>query len=175
LNAEKEWLDMSAPLPMRTLLLASPVVACAHIAFYYPQLPERVASHFGPNGVADGWMPKEAFAIFYVALMAFMAAIFGGISALLRHTPNDLINLPNKEYWLAPERREETIRGITESMASFGVATTVLLIAVMQSVILANINGTIRLGNVVGYYLVAYLAYTLIWTVNLIRRYSVPK
>jgi hypothetical protein len=42
----------------------------------------------------------------------------------------------------------------------------------MQSVILANINGTIRLGNVVGYYLVAYLAYTLIWTVNLIRRYA---
>jgi hypothetical protein len=117
-------------------------------------------------------MSKSAFAIFYIGVMLFQATVFGGIGALLRRTPNDLINLPNKEYWLAPARREETLRGIAESLSSFGVATMILLIAVMQTVILANISGTFRLGNVVLYYLVAYLAYTAIWTVNLIRRYA---
>jgi uncharacterized membrane protein len=160
---------------MRTLLLAMPLVACAHIAFYYAQLPERVASHFGPNGEADGWMSKSAFAAFYVGITAFQAAIFGGIGSLIRRTPNELINLPNKDYWLAPERREETIRGIAASMASFGVATIALVIAVMQLVIVANISGSFRLGNNVMYFLVAYLIYTLIWTVNLLRRYSIPQ
>jgi uncharacterized membrane protein len=163
---------MKAPVSMRTLLLILPIAACIHIACYYAQLPDRVASHFGPSGEADGWMSKSAFAAFYIGVMLFQATVFGGIGALLRRTPNDLINLPNKEYWLAPERREETLRGIAESLSSFGVATMVLLIAVMHTVILANISGTFRLGNVVWYYFVAYFAYTIVWTVNLIRRYA---
>ena len=28
------------------------------IAYYYPQLPERVPSHFGPNGEPDAWSGK---------------------------------------------------------------------------------------------------------------------
>jgi len=163
---------MKAPVSMRTLLLILPIAACIHIACYYAQLPDRVASHFGPSGEADGWMSKSAFAAVYVGVMLFQATVFGGIGVLLRHSPNDLINLPNKDYWLAPARREKTLRDAAESLASFGVATMILLIAVMHSVILANVNGTFRLGVLPLYYLIAYLAYTAVWTVNLIRRYA---
>jgi uncharacterized membrane protein len=164
---------MKAPISMQTLLLALPLAACAHIAYYYPQLPDRVASHFGPSGEADGWMSKPGFAGFYVVMMVFLSAVFAGTNALLRHTPDDMINLPNREYWLAPERRDATLRGITDSMSSFGVATAVLMLAVMQLVIQANVDGTFRLGAEALYYLVAYLIYTTVWTVTLLRRYSV--
>lgn len=37
------------------------------VVVYYPRLPDRVASHFGAGGVADGWMDKPAFAVVSVA------------------------------------------------------------------------------------------------------------
>ena len=54
----------------------------------YPRLPERVATHFGFNGTPNGWMSRAADAAFTL-----------GTSA---------INIPNRAYWLAPERRRET-------------------------------------------------------------------
>src|SRR5262245_44653287 len=98
------------------------LLALIHIGVSYPALPERVASHFGTEGKADGWMTKGQFAIFYVAMTGFMTLLFLGIGKLVEVTPNDLINLPNREYWLAPGRRATTIAAISSEMAWFGVA-----------------------------------------------------
>ena len=45
--------------------------------------------------------------------MVGLSTLFGAIGALIRVTPDDAINLPNKEYWLAPARREATISTMT--------------------------------------------------------------
>ena len=76
-------------------------VAGVDAAYHYPLLPEKMASHFGPSGQADGWMPKDAFMVMNVSLMLFTALLLGSIRTLLRYIPDDAINLPYKSSgWL---------------------------------------------------------------------------
>jgi uncharacterized membrane protein len=161
-------------LSARSILWLLVGLSCAHIAYYYPQLPERVASHFGPSGVADGYMHKSEFATFYVALVIIVAAILSGIGELVRHTPDDLINLPNKDYWLAPERHDATIAKINAQMASFGVATMALLLVIMHLAIVANLGETRppQLSLLFFPAFLAYIGYVIFWTVGLLRRFN---
>jgi uncharacterized membrane protein len=159
---------------LRRLLWALPLVAAVHVAGYYPYLPERMASHFGLGNLPDGWMSKDAFAAFYLGITVFMTALFGGIGALLRVTPVDMINLPNKDYWLAPERREATIAAMGQLMEKMAIATNFLLIAIHQLVIQANLSDPVRLSNASWLLLVGYLGYTAVWTTALIKRFARP-
>ena len=85
------------------------LLCIGHAAYYYPLLPDRVASHFGASGQPDAWSSKESFVKIYFFVIAFIAVLFPGIGLILGKIPASLINLPNKDHWLSPERREETI------------------------------------------------------------------
>ncbi|GAB4460160.1 MAG: DUF1648 domain-containing protein [Armatimonadaceae bacterium] len=156
------------------LLWAMVSVAAAHMAFYYPQLPERIASHFGPNGQADGWMSKDSFALFNLGMITFLVLIFQGVSVMMRKLPAEMINLPNKEYWLAPERRAETIARSSAQMSWFGIATCALFIAIMHLTFQANLDGSFRLPASALYFLFGYLIFTKIWVIQLLRSSSIP-
>jgi uncharacterized membrane protein len=85
------------------LLLA---IAAAFIIVTGGNLPPTVASHFGASGAADGFMPRTG----YLAVMLAVTVALPLLLALLHGLviPVHLINVPNREYWLAPERRAET-------------------------------------------------------------------
>lgn len=150
-------------------------VAGVDAAYHYPLLPEKMASHFGPSGQADGWMPKDAFMVMNVSLMLFTALLLGSIRTLLRYIPDDAINLPYKEFWLAPERRDGTLRVVSSYFLWFAVATTALLAAILHGVYRANLSPLPILGSLTWVILGAYLVYTLCWTVSLTRRFKRDK
>jgi hypothetical protein len=83
-------------------------VAAVFILLSGQSLPAVVASHFAAGGHADGFMPRNA----YLGLMLFMAVGVPFLLALgysLVHLiPPRLVNLPNRSYWLSPERSAET-------------------------------------------------------------------
>ena len=156
------------------VFLVGVAVGVAQIVMMGSLLPSRVASHFGASGVADGFMSREAFLAMQWTLTGFVAALFFSIAALLRVLPHDAINLPNKDYWLAPERRTATLDYVSDRMYAFGAATFALLTGVGQQVYEANIRGTLTLGTVTGVYLLCYLLYTAIWCAALFKRFSLP-
>ena len=91
-------------------------------AHVYPQLPDTMASHFNARGVANGWAPKSAFfgvMAFCVCLSAFVGFI---VPRTISSRPPEKLNLPNKDYWLAPEHRDETWRFIRAQMVWFACA-----------------------------------------------------
>src|SRR4051812_45558370 len=77
-------------------------------ARHYPQLPPQVASHFNFAGQPDAWSSKAQFLGMSIALLALVVFMLGLISSVAWYAPAGLINLPNKDYWLAPERETET-------------------------------------------------------------------
>lgn len=79
-------------------------------------LPERVATHFGFEGRADGWMSRSGYQVFEIAFPLGIGLILTGVSALIRFLPAKFINLPRKDYWLVPERRELTSAMIRSRM-----------------------------------------------------------
>ncbi len=78
------------------------------VALSAPWLPERVATHFGFEGAADGWMTRTCYLAFVTVLPLLLALFFAGIAALIKVLPVRFVNIPNRDYWLAPERRVAT-------------------------------------------------------------------
>lgn len=150
-------------------------LAAADALYHYPLMPAKMASHFGPSGQADGWMSKDAFIVMTASLMLFTAVLLGSIDRLLQYLPDDSINLPNKEHWLAPERRDVTLRIISDYSLWFGVATNALLAAVTHLVYRANLSPLPSLNSLTWVILCAFLIYTLCWTVSLTRRFKIDR
>lgn len=126
---------------MRKLMLV-PVAAFAVLAFIYlPQLPNPMATHFGVDGQPNGFSSPGGFFALGGGVMLLMLAIFGGMGSLLRRLPNSLINIPNRDYWLAPERRAATVGRVADLMAMFGLFVLTFLDVVFYLAIRANLTG----------------------------------
>lgn len=98
-------------------------------------LPERVASHFGHDGLPNGWMTRDGYVMFMLALTIGAPLFAVVVSALAPRAAARKQRMPNAEYWLAPERRDETVARMVSHacwlgclMLSFFVAMHVLLI-----------------------------------------------
>lgn len=138
------------------------------------QLPERVASHFGFSGEANGWMSRNAYLVF----MAFFGMIFPMIAPLagllVGKVPASAINLPNKEYWLAPERREGTVAFLIAQLLRLAVLELGLVIVLHQLVIDANRRDPPRMSGMVWAVLVVFLAFIAGWIFSLMKHFKSP-
>ena len=77
------------------------------VAHYLPLVPDPMASHFGLSGRPNGWSSHFRMIAGLTVLVLVFAAIFA-VTFFFSRVPDRLISLPNKTYWLAPERREAT-------------------------------------------------------------------
>jgi len=135
----------------------------AQFAFYFGNLPEIVASHFNAAGEPDGWMSKSSFAIFEAVILLLIAAEFTVLPLLLEKTPDSLINLPNKAFWLAAERRSETFAVIRSNFEWLAVILLVLFIAVNQMVFQANTQNQNLPEKTVIIVLALFFAFVIVW------------
>lgn len=124
--------DSRLPALVFFLMLALALLQWVQV---YPQLPDRMASHFSGNGTPNGWQSKHDFFVFSSIVVLVCAGISFLVSRAIAVFPPELINLPNKSYWLAPERREETSRVFAAHMGWFGCGLLfVLLYAISQAI-----------------------------------------
>lgn len=156
----------------RALIFVSAIFFLGQLGFYYPQLPEQVASHFNHLGEPDGWMSKINFMIFEVVLLGFIVGLFALIAFSFEKTPVGLLNLPNKDYWLAPERRAETFRVLKDTLAVMQIALLAMFISINQMVFRANIEQT-NLSNASWLVIGAFVAFTFFWIYKLNRKFKI--
>jgi uncharacterized membrane protein len=142
------------------------LVCIGHVAYYYPLLPDRVASHFGASGQPDAWSGKDSFVKIYLVVVAFIAVMFPGIGLILRKSPVSMINLPNKDYWLSPERKLETIEVLFRQFLWFGSAT-LLLLDMMDQTFRVHLGKAQALDHPVAS-IVVYVLFTTLWSIALI-------
>lgn len=151
---------MPKPRPIFIFLL---IVSALQCAYYYPRLPGTVASHFDRAGYPNDWSSKALFFGIILAMTAMNAFVFLLMPRWFPRFSQDRMNLPHKNYWLAPERAEETHLYIQHQMLWFGVATTVLMIGVTQLAIEANLSTQPTLAPDAFWMLMAYFGYVVIW------------
>ncbi len=130
-------------------LLFGLFVACAagFVWLTSSRLPALVASHFAGSGTANGFMPHGAYVWLMLGLIVALPATLVLLTSLSIASPNARINLPNKDYWLAPERRGETIDHLRSGMRLVGIMLVVFLCYVHWLVVLANAVQPARLAN----------------------------
>jgi uncharacterized membrane protein len=157
---------------MQKFFLLVLVAAGAFVWLTSVDLPPVVASHFGPGGAANGFMDKNTYTVLMLALVVGVPALVASSAQLVRVLPPQLINLPNRQYWLAPERRAATLEALASLTLRFAVALAVFLCFVHWLVIRANAVQPPRLPETwlfVG--LAVFGAATLAWLVMLFRRF----
>lgn len=146
-----------------TVLLIGWLFSIAHVAYYYPQLPDTVASHFNARGEADATTSKTAHTALMISLQTGLVVMFLGFTFGLRHLPPTLINLPHKEYWLAPERRGRTYERMGCSLLMIAIGTQIFFVAINQIVTLYNLGvpATQWFWVVFGIYMVFVIGYCI--------------
>ena len=150
--------------------------AALQCLYYYPLLPETVASHFDGAGRPNGWSSKQSFLGLYVAMIGLMSFVFYVLPGLLHHFSPSRINIPHRKYWLEPERKEKALAMMDEQMGRFGIATMILMVWAIQLAINANAAGGGSLNSGTMWMLLGgYAAYTVMWLVRLYRRFRVPR
>src|ERR1022692_1606093 len=150
LDAREAGTPWSAkPRAMRfpsVLIMVLVVVACVQMAYSYPLIVANpMASHFNVAGVPNGWQTKEVFFTSCGVMLALLTVIFHGFPALLYRLPASSINMPYKEYWLAPERRERTLGELAARFQWLGFLAIVFFDVVIRAVLVADMMADPRL------------------------------
>lgn len=158
----------------RFVLVALLVVIALQVAYYAPKLPDTVASHFGASGAADGWSSKTSFLALYGVLIVILIVPFVVLPWLLPRIPDDLINLPHKRYWLAPERREETFRTLGDYLVWMGIGTLMLMSHLMGETFATNLEPKPHLQDTFWWAFGLYLGFVAVWLVLFYQRFRRP-
>ena len=125
------------------LSVAMVVALLVRVALVWSQLPDPVASHFGSGGQPDAFMSRRAFFVAMALVGGGSVALVFASPLLLRRLPSTLVNLPNREYWLANEqRRDEAVHRLAGTMGWIGAATTALLVIAIELTVQANLEQT---------------------------------
>jgi len=148
-------------------------VGLLYFSFLYPQLPDPMASHFNASGAATAWMPKSSlFILITIVTLAASVPVFL-VPRLMVNLPNDKINLPNKEYWLAPERRAETMQYLGIQMGWLACALLALLFCGLYNAVAANFRPNHHFDSGSFYVVLgAFFAFIIVWLVRLFSHFA---
>jgi len=165
---------------MRSLavaLLAAVFAAAAAILYTTSDgLPAHVASHFDAAGYANGYMPRSSYVLFmWLVTFGVPLLIVEATIVLPRFVPR-LVRIPARDYWLAQERRAETLASIATSGVLTASLVTGFMIAVHLLVVEANGRSPPRIDSELLWVLVILLAAGMLaWQFFRWRRFRRPE
>lgn len=160
---------------MRTLLL---LLFLANLALGIVAMaigPPELATHFGPGGEPNGWGSNVSNTLIMGGMSVLMFAMFFGAPYIIRWTPDQWMNLPNRDYWLAEERRDHSLAVMAQQLYAIGAATFALMLAVGFLALQANLADPVRLQEKwMWAALGLYFAYTIYWCAKLYLGFRIP-
>ena len=156
---------------IQRIFFALVALALVQTVYFYPQTPALVASHFDGAGQADGWSSRGGFFGLYLLMVALLVAVFFYAP---RWSQRRGLKVPDAEYWLAPERIEQTRAWFRRQMLVSGIVHLLLAIGVFQLAIDANLNGPRRISSGVFMLLGAYFVFLAGWLIHFFLHWRRP-
>jgi uncharacterized membrane protein len=154
---------MDSRLP-KLLFVLMVAFAAVYFSSAYAKLPEVVASHFNASGRPNGWQSKQLFLGFFIGATVITVVVGFAVPRLIKIVPVELLNLPNKRYWLSPERAEGTLEFLAASFAWLGCGLYVLMLLVFNYAVRANLHpGATPDANTLWMAIGGFAAFTVIW------------
>lgn len=167
--------DMTSKRLFQLLLIALALVAWVQVPLSLDQLPALIATHFDGAGNPNGWMTPKQLLLFWSGLIGFMVATFLGTPILTSRLSDRWINLPRKDYWLAPERRQQTLDRVAVFGLAAGCVCMAFLVVTIRLLLRANLDGTQHLDGHFIWYTLAFVALLVASSIAFTARfYRVP-
>jgi uncharacterized membrane protein len=163
---------MGSRLPRLVFVLLA-IYATIHFSSSYAQMPELVASHFNAHGTPNGWQTKTAFFGAFIAMTVLSVVIGFGLSAIIGAVPIQLINLPNKQYWLSPEHRGATLEFLKSYFGWFSCAIYLVMIVFFDYAVQSNLHPENSPAvSYLWYTLAAFLTFVIAWLIRMFTRFG---
>ncbi|MCP4983373.1 MAG: DUF1648 domain-containing protein [Gammaproteobacteria bacterium] len=159
---------------LRRIFLALVAAAIAQIIYYYPQMPEVVASHFDGLGAPNDWSSRNGFFGIYAAILLMLIGIFIFVPGWSEKRASFGMKIPHRDYWLAPERIEKTKLFFRRQMMIMGIVHLTLAIYAIQLAILANFDQQPRLHASIGWALGLYFVFLIGWLIHFYLHFRKP-
>jgi hypothetical protein len=160
---------------LTTVFIALLFIGASFVLSTTASLPDRVASHFGAEGLANGTMTRagyRGFMLFFT--VGFPTLVVLGVGWLPRIIPQ-YTNIPNPNYWFAPERRAQVFDFLMTHALWFGCLLVLFICAVHWLVVQANAQQPAQLAH--GPFFTAlglFFAALTVWIITLYRRFRAP-
>ncbi len=145
----------------------------ASLVYAADRLPERVATHFDFRGRPNGWMSRPGDLLLIAALGFGVPLLLVGSCVAWRYLPASLVNLPHREYWLAPERRGQTAAYLVRHSLWLACLAVLFITCIHLLVVFANCQPVPQLS--IPWFLVSlgcFLAGVGGWIFSLYRRFG---
>jgi len=158
------------PFAIALFSLLSALMA-GNAIYHYLILPQRVATHFGFSGEPDAWGPKTVVFLWYLIISAVLAWLFVAVNRALKPGNLTWLNIPDKNYWLAPERIYATLKYVRSGMLLFGSGTLLFMLVFFNQSFQVSLGNSSKLDHPLTT-LVAYLLFCVLWIAAFYRRFS---
>ena len=136
-------------------------------------LPEQLAIHFATNGVADRWTTRENYRLFILLSLVGAPLLLVWLMAGLPRLTNGRGQIPNCEYWFAPERRETTLQFLMSHACWLGCITVAVIYGIHVSIVRANaITPPVLATDRLSFMVVVYLCGLVWWLATFMRHFQ---
>ena len=150
-------------LPYVAFILLA-VVLSIDLGLTAPSLAEPLATHFDGAGNPNGWMSRNGYVVFMIAFGIGLPLLIAGLIRVAPAWFPKRLRIPNRAYWLAPERREETLQFLNAHVAWLSTTMVLFVIAIHHLVLMANASRPVRLPHMPFLVLMgSFLAVLAVW------------
>jgi uncharacterized membrane protein len=138
-------------------------------------LPPMVASHFDGAGVATARMTRAFYSKFLFGMGVGFPIAMVALLSVVYSKANDM-KLPNRDYWLAPERIAQTRALLVSHGVWFGCLMVAMVCYMHWLVMIAHRSVPPHLSDqlVMGGLLV-FMGIALGWVIALLRAFRLPR
>jgi hypothetical protein len=149
------------------------VALAAFVVVTSQALPPVVASHFGVGGSPNGFMSRGTYTVIMLVLVVVPPSLLVFLPSSMVRKGGARLNIPNREYWLAPERREATAAYVSNQSRLFAAAVALFLAYTHWLVVRANAAVPVALPQAPFYAgLGTFLVIVLLWVLALYAHFG---
>jgi hypothetical protein len=161
--------------PLAIIFAGLLIAAAIFAAVTTNSLPDPIAITFSAGGLAHNYMSHSAYRIYLLLCTIVMPLVIVlAIDWLPRLSPNR-INIPHRDYWLAPQHRAQTLFFLRQHALRFGCLFVIFMVGIQWLVIQANTLNPPRLAN--GPFIILLVGFLIsigIWILVIFRRFRRP-
>jgi hypothetical protein len=140
------------------------------------RLPDLVAVHFDAAGSANGFMTRDACRRFMLLMTlgapTFVAVVTAGLPRIL---PAGMLNIPNRDYWMAPSRARDSVDYLSTRGIWFSCIFLAFLAGVDWMLVKANATRPALFPSTQFLWMLALFCCSIaVWARGMFRRFSRP-